>query len=278
MSEDVQDLARKWLEGKEVDAIFGLREQDGYIAPYLFTDANEVANLTVSTEYRLCRTCRPSKDNILSLMQRREPNMKIGIVARGCEERTLIELAKRGQIDLEKIKIMGIACSQEEAKECKCERPYPINLVLGKKVEGVSEDKEVDALLSKSLPERLAFWRYELSKCIKCYGCRDACPMCFCKDCKMEQKTFTETGSLPPEIPMFLFIRWYHISDRCIGCGECEKACPVGIPLLTIFRQLRRDMKDLFDYEAGMDVEQEAPLLTTLDEMPMKEEEVTSAV
>jgi len=272
MRENVQDLARKWLDSKEVNAIFGLKEQDGYIAPYLFTDASELSDLTISTQYRLCYTCRPIKENILSLMQRREPNTRIGVVARGCEERALIELAKRGQIDLEKIKIMGVVCTQDEAKECKCERPYPSNLVLGEKVEGVSEDENVSVLLNKSLPERLAFWRHELSKCIKCYGCRNVCPMCFCKDCKMEQEVFTGTGWLPPEIPMFLFIRWYHISERCIGCGECEKACPVDIPLLSIFKPLRRDVKDLFGYEAGMDVAQEAPLLTTLDEMPMREE------
>jgi len=36
-------------------------------------------------------------------------------------------------------------------------------------------------------------------------------------------------------------------------------------------------MKDLFDYEAGIAVEQESPLLTTLDESPMRKE-VTSGV
>ena len=269
---NIRDLARKWLEDKEVDAIFALREQNGYLAPYLFTNVDKLGSMEISTQYRLSYTCRPSKENILSLMQRKEPTTRIGIVARGCEERALIELAKRSQIDLGKTKIMGIACTQEEAIECKCERPYPDNLVLGHKVEGVSQDENVDALLNKSITERLVFWRYQFSKCIKCYGCRNVCPMCFCKDCKMEQGVFTETGWLPPEIPMFLFIRFSHIAERCIWCGECEKACPVDIPLLTLFKLLRKDIKDLFDYEAGIDVTQEAPLLTTLDEMPMKEE------
>jgi ferredoxin len=271
MIEKVRDLSKEWLVSGKVEAIFGIKEQNGQIAPYLFTEISEIDNLAISPKYPLFYTLRPSKQNILSLIEEKYPDLRIGVVVKGCDERALIELAKRDQVSMENIEIMGIACTKEEAQECRCQRPYPTNLVVGEKVDGVSGDKDLEDILKKSLEERLAFWKHEFSKCIKCYGCRNACPLCFCKNCKMEEDLWTKTGWLPPEIPMFHSIRFYHLSDRCIECGECEKACPVDIPLLTIFKLLRRDIKGLFDYEAGLDVQQESPLLTTLDEMPMKE-------
>jgi ferredoxin len=260
-------MACKWKSKSNI----WIKEQNGQIAPYLFTEISEIDNLAISPKYPLFYTLRPSKQNILSLIEEKYPDLRIGVVVKGCDERALIELAKRDQVSMENIEIMGIACTKEEAQECRCQRPYPTNLVVGEKVDGVSGDKDLEDILKKSLEERLAFWKHEFSKCIKCYGCRNACPLCFCKNCKMEEDLWTKTGWLPPEIPMFHSIRFYHLSDRCIECGECEKACPVDIPLLTIFKLLRRDIKGLFDYEAGLDVQQESPLLTTLDEMPMKE-------
>jgi ferredoxin len=211
------------------------------------------------------------KKNILYLLEKKYPEAKIGIVARGCEERALIELAKRSELSLERIIVLGVACTREDAVECGCLKPYPIKLDVGERVEGVHSDTDVEALLKKSLPERFSFWKSELSRCIKCYGCRNVCPACFCEDCKMEQDQWADVGQLPPEIPLFHFIRWYHVADRCIECGECEKACPADIPLLTILKLLRKDIKEMFDYEAGLDEKQEAPLLQTLDESPLRE-------
>ncbi|OGD46145.1 hypothetical protein A3K79_04965 [Candidatus Bathyarchaeota archaeon RBG_13_46_16b] len=274
MIEETRRLAEKWLESGKVDGIVGLRENDGYVAPYLFTETGELESLVVSSQIR--RTFCTSKSqrfkkNVLYLLQQKYPKAKIGVVARGCEEKAIIELAKRNQLDLERITILAVACTREEAIDCRCPTPYPTRIDVGKRVEGVSSDVDVEALQKKSLQERFSFWKHELSKCIKCYGCRNVCPSCFCEDCKMELELWAKMGQLPPEIPMFHFIRWYHVADRCIECGACEKACPVDIPLLTILKLLRRDIKEMFDYEAGLDAKQEAPLLTTLDETPLKE-------
>lgn len=273
MIEEIRKLAGEWLNTGRVNAILGLKEKDGHVAPYLFTRAEELDNLIISPEYRLLNVCRPLKRNILHLIQKNHPDAKIGVVARGCDERALIELAKRDQLNIGKIELMGVACTKDEAIACRCPKPYPRNILKGEKGEGISNDSVVDTLLKKSLPERLKFWKYQLSKCIKCYGCRNACPLCFCQDCKLEQELWVKTGQLPPEIPIFHFIRFYHLADKCIGCGECEKACPMDIPLLTIYELLRKDVKELFDYEAGVDAKQEAPLITTLDETPMRSEE-----
>lgn len=36
--EEVRRFAKMWLESRKVDAILGLRESDGHVAPYLFRD------------------------------------------------------------------------------------------------------------------------------------------------------------------------------------------------------------------------------------------------
>jgi formate dehydrogenase subunit beta len=278
MIKEVRQLAKEWLESRKVVAILGLRENNGHVAPYLFTETGELESLVISSHsgkviprYFTSSKSQRHKKNIVYLLEQKYPKAKLGIVARGCDEKALIELAKRNQIDLEKITILKVACTKEDALDCRCQKPYPTQPDIGEITEGISKDPNVEALLEKRLEERLSFWKHELSKCIKCYGCRNVCPVCFCVDCIMEKDQLAKMGQLPPETPMFHLIRWYHVADRCIECGECEKACPVDIPLLTILKLLRRDIKEMFNYEAGLDAKQKAPLLASLDESNLKE-------
>jgi formate dehydrogenase (coenzyme F420) beta subunit len=48
-----------------------------------------------------------------------------------------------------------------------------------------------------SQKEKLAFWKEEFNHCIKCYGCRNICPQCFCNVCTLEDEKWVETGRLP---------------------------------------------------------------------------------
>ncbi|NMO10456.1 Coenzyme F420 hydrogenase/dehydrogenase, beta subunit C-terminal domain [Methanobacterium subterraneum] len=111
----------------------------------------------------------------------------------------------------------------------------------------------------------------EFDKCIKCYGCREACPICFCKECSIESESvnWVPKGEIPPS-PMFHFVRMLHMVDSCTNCGQCEEVCPAEIPLAKIFHKINVELQDVFDYHPGYDVEQKPPL-SVIDKEPSEE-------
>ncbi|GAG30849.1 unnamed protein product, partial [marine sediment metagenome] len=46
------------------------------------------------------------------------------------------------------------------------------------------------------------------------------------------------------------------------SCGTCEDACPMSIPVARIFSFVADRTQDLFDYRAGLDRLESAPLLS----------------
>ena len=117
---------------------------------------------------------------------------------------------------------------------------------------------------------RLEFWQRELSKCIKCYGCRDVCPICICDECELENPEWISPGEIPPNFPLFHLIRAYHVADYCIGCGECEATCPMSIPLRTIQSLIYRQPPEMiFEYIPGLDVPMKEKLIKQAKESPV---------
>ena len=106
-------------------------------------------------------------------------------------------------------------------------------------------------------------WQKYWNRCIKCYGCRDNCPLCFCVECKLE-KDYMEKGKIPPNPIMFQGIRLSHVSPSCINCGQCEDACPMDIPLSYIFHRMQLRFRDTFGYIPGVD-DSLPPLISELD-------------
>ncbi|MDD1763713.1 MAG: Coenzyme F420 hydrogenase/dehydrogenase, beta subunit C-terminal domain [Methanobacteriaceae archaeon] len=111
----------------------------------------------------------------------------------------------------------------------------------------------------------------EFDRCIKCYGCREACPICWCIQCSIESESddWVGKGEIPPS-PMFHFVRMIHMVDSCTNCGQCEEVCPAEIPLAKIFHKVNRNIQKVFDYYPGYDMDQKPPL-SVVDKEPSEE-------
>lgn len=113
-------------------------------------------------------------------------------------------------------------------------------------------------------------WQQELSKCIKCYGCRDACPVCICDECELENPAWVTPGKIPPDFPIFHLIRAYHIADTCINCGECEAVCPAAIPLRAVQQLVRQQPPEkIFEFITGVDEETKERLIEQTRRQPI---------
>jgi formate dehydrogenase subunit beta len=127
------------------------------------------------------------------------------------------------------------------------------------------QEKDFGSLKAMTADERFNYWFGHFNRCIKCYGCRDACPICYCKDCYLEaDRGLVAAGEVPPDI-MFPMIRATHVMDSCVNCGQCEDVCPMELPLSRLIFMLSKELGVIFNYEPGMDVSALPPLRTITD-------------
>ena len=132
----------------------------------------------------------------------------------------------------------------------------------------------VEKLEQMTADERFAFWKNELSKCIRCNACRNVCPACTCTKCVFDNDDSgiaSKANSNEFEEKLFHIIRSFHVAGRCVDCGECSRVCPQNIPLHLLNRKYIKDFNTLYgEYQAGEDVDSRGPLTdyTTADKDP----------
>ncbi|MBM4428861.1 MAG: 4Fe-4S ferredoxin [Chloroflexi bacterium] len=123
----------------------------------------------------------------------------------------------------------------------------------------------------RSPAERAAYFAAEAARCIRCYACRQACPMCYCEECFVDHTAprWIESGATASGLQGWQIGRAYHLTGRCVDCGACERACPTEIDLVYLNGKLRKDVWDLYGFEPGMGLGQLPPLAVFLpDEGP----------
>ena len=247
MEDDMQAQVKEWLEQGKVDVFLAYKMIQGHPLPYCFTrnDLDEVNELIPGP-------IRYPLEKIATKIAARYPDVKIGLLVRDCNQRALNVLYVWNQLNPENVETISVNCCPSKLKEhADCSYLEPKKAGPYKKQVGVDNNMDLEDMDAYGRQERFNRWMYEFKKCIKCYGCRDICPVCFCKECSLEHDDLIGTGDLPPEVPIFHLVRAVHMAGRCIDCGLCEDACPVDIPLRLLYKKVNEIVMDVFEYETG---------------------------
>jgi formate dehydrogenase subunit beta len=369
----VTSLLKFALESKRVDAIIGVKARDGNRYDGIPVFITEPEKVTETSGTLHCVS--PNLARFLKEYVDGASNSKIAIAVKPCDAKAIIELAKREQINLGNLLLIGVNCTgtlpsvkakvmikdefavepsdvvsediedneliirlkdgsekkkdlaeleqkgygrRENCRRCETNIPVMADIACGKwgttdknstfiefcsekgsqfveaaieagfiKVEQPNADaidtrkqkdqaarelaqqwqeKDFASLEQMSNDERFSYWFRQFSYCIKCYGCRDACPICYCQDCILEaDRGFIPPGEVPPNM-MFPMVRITHVMDSCVNCGQCQDACTMELPLSRLIFLLSKKIGAIFKYEPGMDATELPPLRTVTDQ------------
>ncbi|MBE7067769.1 MAG: 4Fe-4S ferredoxin [Clostridiales bacterium] len=131
-------------------------------------------------------------------------------------------------------------------------------------IKDVNRFEEVEKLEAMTEEERFAFWREQLSKCIRCNACRNVCPACSCVKCVFDNPASSISAKANDdkfEEQLFHIIRAFHVAGRCTDCGECSRVCPQNIPLHLLNRKFIKDIDGMYgEYQAGETSDGKTPL------------------
>ena len=245
--ETMQEQVKDWIDQDKIDLFLGYKMVNGHPLPHFFTKDNmdEVDDL-------IDGRARYSLEKMATRIAAEHPEMKIGLLVRDCNQRTLNVLYVWNQLNPENVSTIKVNCCPSRLKKhADCSYLEPEKAGAFKIEVGIDNNMDVEDAEVFNQEDSFKRWLYEFQKCIKCYGCRDICPVCFCKECSLEHPDLIATGSIPPEVPIFHLVRAVHMAGRCIDCGLCEDACPADIPLRLLYRIVSKSVEDIFGYVTG---------------------------
>jgi formate dehydrogenase subunit beta len=117
---------------------------------------------------------------------------------------------------------------------------------------------------TKTAQERWEYFQQEMTKCIRCTACRQACPTCWCKECFADQMDLKWIGVSTniSDAMIFHLIRIFHQAGRCVECDACYRACPMEVDLRTFTKKIGKDVEELFGFFPDFNGETIPPIST----------------
>lgn len=247
MKEKIREYAERLLSEGHVKGFLALIRNGSDVSPHLFTSPADLEALSLGDEGSP-GTERYPLVKVLERLLVRYPLDNFAVLARGCDERAFQKLVSNGRLNPNRVVLVGFSCPEVLAERCGCLKPHPEDLVAGSKTGGPANGKVVSAT-SRNFIKDLQFLKEVSERCMKCFGCRNVCPVCNCKECTLEEDTFIPKASLPPANPEFLLTRAMHMVGYCVYCGLCEEACPADIPLKTIYKMVANIANEQYGYQ-----------------------------
>jgi len=269
----INEIAKELLEAQKVSAVIGFARGTipGKTQTIIARTAEQAEKLVFNN---LC------VNNLVTYLTRSYKligEKPVAIVVKGCDARTIVSLLQENQLKREQVYIIGVVCEgvvdktgdgvADKCVTCMSHTPKMYDVLIGEPVEEKPVDPSVAfakviELERMSAQERWDFWAKEFEKCVKCYACRQACPLCYCERCVVDKTTpqWIDSSAHPVGNFSWHITRAFHLAGRCIGCGECERVCHQNIPLGLLNKKMGKEIMKQFGYRAGVDPNSKPPL------------------
>lgn len=244
--EALRNKARELLAAKTVQVVIGYGRGSGGGARALF-----VREAARAGELIFDASCL---QNLAVYLMKPEVRRlgKAALVATPVVLRTLLQLAAENQLG--NGSLLALAPSGEEIVSLATLQAIEARVAEQDSDLSAAEKAELQTHEKLTLAERRRFWEEQFSRCLKCYACRAACPLCYCARCTVE-------CNQPQWIPVpahdlgnleWNVMRAMHLAGRCVNCGDCRRACPVDIPLHLLNQKLIGEVAAAFGFRSGM--------------------------
>ena len=273
----LQDLARKLLSDGTVNVVIGYEAGPRGIRPAFITSPEQADKLVFNIHcvQNLATYLNPRRKQITQLG-------KVAVVVKGCDARAVAGMIREKQVERGNVVILAMRCGgvlessgtdseltadtvSVRCAGCTDREPKLFDHILGELPPeppvNTRRSDQIAALEKMTAVERWNYWTEQLSRCIRCHACREACPMCFCVKCTAEktQPQWIDPSATPRANRAWQTMRVLHQAGRCVDCLECERACPEHIPLGLLSGYVADAVERRFDYVACDDPSVAAP-------------------